>query len=465
MKKNVEIFNKSLREQVSFEKLGFQEVEYDAFSFSWKLIRQTNDKIDKLIYSFSKDKWSDDLILHPISAYIIFEKVNAILWTISKDERYLPQWHDNTIIRLPNFDLEVDKYIHLIRDLLFVNNRVVNKQIFEKALGIFKEQLDTIVLPFFDKIQTLQDINDKILERVDWMEWHKYISGLNGVHYFKSIIIMKLCNNENGYSEFTKMYSQLLLDAINSGRSEVQVLYNTWQDLLEYLDSGKYLEIDKSNTTTELQSSKTLIVPKREALVLSTNKDVTRAFQLFEPQFNALGIYFDQKLTLNDYRNDANWQSWGMDKPDSINFRYFLLLFAGVEVFEEATQAYQPVSTNVYYFNTEWDGYVSYAEIINRLNLLTGNSLPLSDVRNVEEGLCGFTYKDTEYKWQFELQGDWTDPEIFESFIGLVKPDLNKEFYIMEEGQGGIIVYYSPEEKSAFEQYFNKNLEPLYLNI
>lgn len=243
MKKNVEIFNNRLRERVNFEKLGFQEVEYDAFSFSWKLIREKNDKIDKIIYSFSKDKWGDDLKLNSISTHIVFEKVNTILFTILRDERYLPQWHDDTILRLPNFDLEVDKYIQQIRDLLFVKNRVVNDQIFEEALTGFQEQLKTSVLPFFDKIQTLQDVNDEILEKMNWMEWHKYISGLNGVHYFKSIIILKLCNNEKKYKEFTEMYSQLILDAINNGRTEVQELYNTLIELLDYLDSGKYLEV------------------------------------------------------------------------------------------------------------------------------------------------------------------------------------------------------------------------------
>jgi hypothetical protein len=243
MNENVTFFNGLLREHIGFERLGFHEVENDMYSNSWKLIRLKNDKIDKIIYSFSKDKWGDDLILHTISASIIFDSVNAILWNVLNEERYLPENHENTIIRFPCFDQESDKYVQQIRDLVFVEKRIVNEIIFNKALGVFKEQLETSVLPFFDKIQTLQEINDEILEKCDWKEWYKYISGLHGVHYFKSIIILKLCNNEKRYNEFTEMYSNLVLDAINNGRTELKELYHNLMVLINYLNNDTHLEI------------------------------------------------------------------------------------------------------------------------------------------------------------------------------------------------------------------------------
>lgn len=194
---------------------------------------------------------------------------------------------------------------------------------------------------------------------------------------------------------------------------------------------------------------------------LPQNILVEQAFEKYEKEFKEFNIHFDKKFTLNDFRNDANWQSWEMEEPEKIDWKYFLLLFSGTEVYEQAAKLYQPVSPNVYYFDAEWDGFVNYGTIIQRLNLLTNNELAFNNIICEEEGICTFEYKGELYEWIFEVDSDWTDPTIFEYFIGLVFSDLNKEFYILPEGQGGIILYLSKEERQRFEAYFNLTIDRL----
>lgn len=239
MEQNVKRFNKLLRNTVNFENLGFQDFKIDGFVFSWELHRKIGHKTDRIDYSFSKDKWGDDLELNTISPRIIFEPVNKILMNIQNNEANYFYLADPTIIKIPNFDLEEGKYVEKSRNLLFVKNRVVNEQIFEEALEVFQEQLTSNVLPFFDKIQTLQQVNDEILEKYDWLEWSNYISGQT---YFKALVILKLCNNGTKYAEFSSLYKLRIESAIKEGHTEYQDFYNCLIELCDYLESGKYLE-------------------------------------------------------------------------------------------------------------------------------------------------------------------------------------------------------------------------------
>lgn len=447
--------NKRILNTIKLEQRGFKLTNSNDKDFDYEYRRYSGGKVDVLNYGLYLDDSRTFCAVNVIRYRIIFPVVNNIISAATGKVIT-----EETVYATPTIGMEkYTEYLYKLRDKP-IPYKIFNEVSFNEALDVFQEQLETIVLPFFDKIQTLQQVNDEILEKVDWNIYNKYISGETGA---KVLIIMKLCNNPR-YEAYKERSDKLIAEQLNDPNyaQYTDILHNQqiiMDEVFNYLESGKYLEIDSSNILSTTIQPPT--VPKREVPQLPSNEAVSGVFQLLKPSLNALGIHFDNKPTLNDYRNDANWQSWGMEEPNNIDWKYYLLLFAGTNVYHSKSEKYIPVSPNVYYFNAEWDGFVDYAEIIERLNLLTGKQLPITNLVCEEEGICSFSYKGEQYEWKFQLQGDWTDPEIFESFIGLVKPDLKKEFFIMEEGQGGIIVYYSPEEKSAFEEYFDKNLKLL----
>lgn len=239
IKQYISKFNQQLLDVVNFEQLGFQVFENDKFFYGWKLKKYINDKTDIISYGFSKDKRGYDVFLHPIRSFIVFEAVNKILLNIN-NQSYNFYLNDPTIIQIPGFDKKDTEYYDNISKLSFVCDRVILEEIYKEALELFKEQLETTVLPFFDKIQTLQQVNDEILEKYEPREWTKYISGET---MFKALIILKLCNNEVKYQEASQSHKQIIANAIQEGHIQYQERYNTLLELLDYLNSGNYLEV------------------------------------------------------------------------------------------------------------------------------------------------------------------------------------------------------------------------------
>ncbi len=243
MKKNVKKFNKRLRQEVNFESLGFQDFEHDDFFYSWELHRESREKVDYLRYTFSRDKWKDEMFLHPPKSSIIFQKVNQILMSLDNKQPNNNVF-EPTIIELPDFDKKGTGNYYDIAKLLFVKNKIVNEEIFKEALALFKEQLATTVLPFFDKIQTLQQVNDEILEKVDWNTYNKYISGESGA---KVLIIMKLCNNPR-YEAYKQRSDELIAEQLKDPNyaQYTGILQNQqiiMDEVYNYLESNKYLDV------------------------------------------------------------------------------------------------------------------------------------------------------------------------------------------------------------------------------
>ncbi|MBL0739665.1 hypothetical protein [Chryseolinea lacunae] len=165
----------------------------------------------------------------------------------------------------------------------------------------------------------------------------------------------------------------------------------------------------------------------------------------------------NSKFSLTDFRSQASWQHWDMDNKTGNDFLYSLLLFSGQAIQDTTTGTHQPISNNAYYFSSEWDESVNYGEIITRLNLLTGNALPLTEVSgHFNSGFTGVTffYRKEFHRWEMDRFDNWTDESIFPRFIALAKSDLKKQFYMHYDGPIGLILYYTETEVRNFRRQF-----------
>jgi hypothetical protein len=240
MKKIISELKKKLASVVEFEKFNFVLFAHSDIDFGYEYHRESEGKTDILAYGFYIDKYKKYSFLSSITYKITFPIVNKILINMTNDNIVF-NLNEETIFAVPNIGMqEYTDYHYKQQKLIYIQDGIFNEQIFEEALILFREQLESTVLPFFDKIQTLQQVNDEILEKVDWMEWSHYISGQT---IFKALIIMKLCGNKVRYNEFSAFYKDRIKNAIQKGHAEYQNLYNTLIELLNYLDSDKYLEI------------------------------------------------------------------------------------------------------------------------------------------------------------------------------------------------------------------------------
>jgi hypothetical protein len=232
--------NKKIQELVNFQELSFKEIEF----FDYHSILQKTDKdFDyRIQYSIfpSKDGSSS---IGAFSFGIISNSVNSIL---KKIQGIIAENNQSIIFNANDYTLydregkqngwELEKEISYSTIII---KRVLIEENLHNSTKLFRKYIDNFILPFFSKITLLQQINDEIIEKYEWLEWSKFISGQV---FFKAIIIMKLCKNEKIYNEFTEMYSKRIFEAIKKGEKDLQSYYDFLMVLIAYLDSGEYLK-------------------------------------------------------------------------------------------------------------------------------------------------------------------------------------------------------------------------------
>ncbi|ANO47844.1 hypothetical protein Pf1_02390 [Flavobacterium columnare] len=246
MKKQIKELNHNLTQNVNFSSYGFSLYEEDEVDFAYKYQRKENDKIDKITYSFEKDKWREKSSLSSIGFGIVFPIINTIIENIEFEEKFYSPKDEYTVIQIPNYDKKVDYYSNLIGSTSIIENKEINFQHYEYVKSEFINQLKENVLPFFSKFQSLQDINDKILEKEEFSNYYKYIFGETGA---KVLIIMKLCNS-NKYQEYKKWSDNIIAKQIADPMYEdyKDILINqqaTMDKLYNYLESGAYKNLLK----------------------------------------------------------------------------------------------------------------------------------------------------------------------------------------------------------------------------
>ncbi|WOC51179.1 hypothetical protein BPO_0532 [Bergeyella porcorum] len=82
----------------------------------------------------------------------------------------------------------------------------------EESFKTINDYLDSYCVPFFSEINTVQDVNDKILDAVSFEEYDDYILGNTAL---KVLIIFRICNNPK-YNEYKKYLENLISEQLVS---------------------------------------------------------------------------------------------------------------------------------------------------------------------------------------------------------------------------------------------------------
>lgn len=460
-----EIDNK-VKELIGFEDLGFYEHEnYDRNHYMFK---KSGEAIYKIGYEFFPKVGRRELGFNGAISYnIIFPQVNQVLMSVLDSGDYTDSFgslmktdlDESTLSDLEDNYLMMHEFERNNKVLPFIEEDIYYEDRLMQGSAVQKKCIERFALPFFKQFTTLQQVNDEIINTIPWQDLTRRIPGQTP---FKRMIIMKLCNNP-AYGEFADMFGGRVRGAVENGMKQYQSYNGALIALRNYLENGRFGEIGGEPVQRSMQ--KVSVQDQVGLLPLSRNNVFEERFAQLRNVLKNAGVTFSDRFLLDDYRRDANWQSWGIEAKDGNDLLYHLLLFAGTNVLDSHTGSYEPVSPDVYYFNAGWDGFVDYGKIIHRLNLLTGNALHFTEVAGrFDDGHVGvsFRYKEALHQWEFEYDGDWTDLRIFNQFMELVKADLIHDFYILPEGQGGLVFYFSEGGRDAFELiYKDKQLMPL----
>lgn len=114
----------------------------------------------------------------------------------------------------------------------------------EKVIVETDEFIDQYLNVFFSEIETVGDLNTMILDKDDFSNYYKYISGETGA---KVLIIMKLCNghkyqeykNWSDYIIAKQLQDPLYVDYIDVLNSQQKIMDKVYK----YLETGAYKDL------------------------------------------------------------------------------------------------------------------------------------------------------------------------------------------------------------------------------
>lgn len=228
MKERVQLIFKWLSSH--FNHLGFNIGFYDEMGNSFNFTKLEND----LCYYIRLSHYikGNRLTLNArIYSCIVSKNVNAILNKIVKTEGEL----EDTLLTYPNYDKNIGEASLGQLEKLYINS----EEEFEVAWKIIAVHIERYIIPFFEKVPNLQAINDNIINKTSYREYSTYIKGETN---FKVFIIMKLCNNPE-YENFREKLIGVYNKAIEIDAVKYRSDYEAFLQLLDYLDSGKYIEV------------------------------------------------------------------------------------------------------------------------------------------------------------------------------------------------------------------------------
>jgi len=242
--------DKEISKQLAISKLGFLHLDYDKEYNLGLFYKENSKRIAIITYGFGYDYKNYDpitLCKESFRAGIHFKEVELVLNKALEKETitnnihahvfYINNQHTISNTSVPEVNTDTN---HLV----VYENGEVNYNNLEKVIMETDEFIDQYLYIFFSEIETLDDLNSKILDKEDFSNYYKYIFGETGA---KVLIIMKLCNSSK-YHEYKNWSDEIIskqlkdplytdyIDVLNSQQKIMDVVYN-------YLENRDYNEL------------------------------------------------------------------------------------------------------------------------------------------------------------------------------------------------------------------------------
>jgi hypothetical protein len=246
----LEKIDKEVAKQLVLNKLGFVHLDYDKEYNLGLFFKENSKKIQIITYGFGYDyrKYNPiTLCKESFRASIYFKEVENIL-NKALDNKIIPNSIHTHVFYINNqytiLDTSAPQITTDTEHIVVYENGEVNQKQLEAVIVETDEFIDQYLNVFFSEIETLSDLNTKILDKDDFSNYYKYISGETGA---KALIIMKLCNSHKykGYKNWSDniIAKQLkdplyvdYIDVLNNQQEIMDKVYN-------YLETGAYKDL------------------------------------------------------------------------------------------------------------------------------------------------------------------------------------------------------------------------------
>lgn len=230
----IDTIDKLLAPKIGLEAIGFKHVSYDHNLNTAFFVRSHDQKGEVISYTYGGhthgQKYSDKVFIGSLSVRysITFNNVSSILSRFEEKQIHndWPDLHGGTLIGHPSLSREKEI-------ILFQEDKVLEEN-FDLAAQRFRAHIDRHVLPFFERVNTLQIVNDEIIDRIPHSELLDYLPGKR-MPWIK-LIVMKLCRNPK-YGEYMNWLDQNYrsVDLMESSTNDAE--YRKFKGLASYLDA------------------------------------------------------------------------------------------------------------------------------------------------------------------------------------------------------------------------------------
>ncbi|WP_373549034.1 hypothetical protein [Haliscomenobacter sp.] len=238
----MEKISSRLVKSLELSKYGFLEPQLDLKGLRTQFVRKHVGRSDVFFINHGIRKYSREeigFLLHP--SYISFDAVNQIFIAIGERinlEDHLGKVHP-TVVNHPSASKNAELIQSLANEIVVIDDSIIEENFLNVTTSI-KAYLIDYLFPFYDKIESLQKINEEIINQTTQAEVGNYLNG--GYAPWIKLIIMKLCKNP-GYDDYKNWLEETFVRLLPTNPAMYEPKQKIYQELKEFLDSGQYLNL------------------------------------------------------------------------------------------------------------------------------------------------------------------------------------------------------------------------------
>jgi hypothetical protein len=236
----------TILEELGLSMLGFNTIESEISETSTFFARNYNEDMVNVMYMGFVVSYEELFFSSTTTYFSSSKRVNNILNFIlyqHDSDRYRMFYPTPTLRSIPDSYPCMDTLMEA-QEHIFFRNGVLDEGELRAGCQSISNHWQKYAFPFFEKVDSIQFVNDEIINKIPQMELHKYLGG--PFIQFTKLIIMKLCKNHE-YDNYCNWMQLTYENAIPKDPDRLMPQYKIFQDLRNLLDSGEYLQILENN--------------------------------------------------------------------------------------------------------------------------------------------------------------------------------------------------------------------------
>lgn len=226
-----------INDGLNLSEYGFLTTQLDYSAMRTLFIRESVDRFDIIAINHGISKFQEaKLFINP--TYIAFNTVNKILSVVGKKtgfNHHLGMLYP-TIMNHPLRDKRTELGMEIGNTIVLRNNKI-NEEDLSIVLDKIKLYLVNYLFPFFERVYSLQYVNESIINALNNEEMDSCFP-MESANMIK-LIVMKLCKNEK-YVDFLASREKIV-EVPQAFRVLYEQRQYQFQWLKDYLDKDQYL--------------------------------------------------------------------------------------------------------------------------------------------------------------------------------------------------------------------------------